>query len=196
MEEFSLTPTLPKKLYDMIEEDVTNLHIDLGLSIPIVPKDIAHALGYEIFYLSEYNSKEIQSTFRSEEGVSIDGLSFINPNTGTFQIWVNDVDIQNPNHDDFTIMHEVGHIRMGHKVRSPLAEIIANYYAAYALVPSPLPTIYGCETFIDIANVFNTSESCAYNCIDRINRWAWYGGAIKPYEQRLITYYKKVARRR
>lgn len=46
-------PSLPKKVYDKIEENVVDLYIELGLTIPINHIDSAKRLGYELHYLTE-----------------------------------------------------------------------------------------------------------------------------------------------
>ena len=100
-----------------------------------------------------------------------------------------------PEHDDFTIMHEIAHIRMGHKEDSPLAEIIANYYVAYSFVPSPLPCLYDCSTEKDIVDTFGVSKTCGEFCYNRWRKWQIFSGEIKPYEKQLIDYYTKKIRR-
>lgn len=186
---------LPKMIYDRIEEDVVKLHIELGLSIPVKPMDVAKRLGYIVKRISEFNGekKTLMSLFRNDkDGNRRDGLSYYDPDNGTFVILVNDIDSLYEERDGFTIMHEIGHIRMGHRGDSLLAEKIANYYAAYALVPSPLPNMYKCSGFADIIDVFEVSTDCALICAKRCMNWALYFGTSKPYEKELKTYYKGV----
>lgn len=194
MEKHDIRPALPKKLYDQIEEDVVKLHIELELSIPIKPSEVAKKLGYIVHKFSEIFSEEnnLLELRSGNDGSRRDGLSYYDPAVQTYVIWVNDIDSIYEEHDEFTIMHEIGHIRMGHMGDSQLAEMVANYYAAYALVPSPLPSMYKCSSFIDIANTFEVSIDCAYNCARRCVNWAHYSGAYKQYEKELKEYYKKV----
>ena len=112
----------------------------------------------------------------------------------TYIILVNDIDTFKEKHDEFTIMHEIGHIRMNHKTGSLLAEKIANYYAAYALIPSPLPGMYGCNDFTDLINVFDVSIDCAYNCWKRVWNWQIYFGITKEYEKDLKEYFEQKRR--
>ncbi len=106
-------------------------------------------------------------------------------------IWVNDIDSFNYERDDFTIMHEIGHIRMGHKEESDLANRIANYYAAYSLVPSPLFTLLDCKDERDIVKTFGVSEKCAGLCLERCRNWERVNGFSKVYEIKFKTYYEK-----
>ncbi|SCY23305.1 protein of unknown function [Lachnospiraceae bacterium XPB1003] len=185
---------LPRKLYDRIEEDVVKMHIELELSIPLKPSDIAKRLGFLVRRFSDIASvnNDMMSAYRNgDDGKRRDGISYYDPAQKTYIIWINDLDTFSEEHDEFTIMHEIGHIRMGHKVDSPLAEMIANYYAAYMLVPSPLVSLYKCECFEDICDRFKTSLDCAFNCWNRYLNWEAYFGIKKQYERDLIDYYEK-----
>ena len=182
---------LPKKLYNEIEEDVVNLYLELELMAPINPKEIAYKLGFILRNMSDIDEIEMQKLIRfDDKGKRRDGYSFYDPMISTFIIWVNDVDSYIYEHDDFTIMHEIGHIRMGHKEESDLANRIANYYAAYALVPSPLYTLLKCRNEGDIENTFGVSEECSVLCIDRCRKWKEFNGFSKPYEKRFRDYYE------
>jgi len=194
MERTEIKPSLPKKLYDKIEEDVAKLHIELELSIPITPNVVARLLGYVVRFYSELNPEEVDlNDIRvGNDGRIRDGLSYFDPVVGTYIIWVNNIDYSSLEHNGFTVMHEIGHIRMGHYGDSALAEMIANYYAAYALVPSPLPGLYQCHDFVDIIDTFGVSMGCAFNCSKRCIKWDMYSGISKPYEKDLMEYYKKV----
>ena len=145
MEKSDNKPALPKKLYDQIEEDVVKLHIELELSIPVKPSEVAKRLGFIVHKFSEIYSEEndLIELRTGNDGNRRDGLSYYDPDVQTYVIWVNDIDSIYEEHDGFTIMHEIGHIRMGHRGDSQLAEMVANYYATYALVPFPLPSMYG-----------------------------------------------------
>lgn len=184
---------LPKALYDRIENDVVNLYIELGLTVPIKPEEIAKRLGFIVRKMSEIKDKEKQLLLRfDKDGNQRDGYSFYDPLISTYIIWVNDVDSFNDERDDFTIMHEIGHIRRGHKEESDLANRIANYYAAYSLVPSPLFTLLNCKDEWDIVNTFGVSEKCAVLCFERCRNWKRVNGFIKPYEKKLKLYYENM----
>lgn len=188
---------IPSFLYQNIEEDVTKLHIELELSIPVKPKIVAEKLGYDVHYLSEKTNKlEQRFLRRDEEGKIRDGYSFFNPKTHKFEIWVNDIDSSYYEHDDFTIAHEIGHIRSGHRSESDLANKIANYYAAYLLVPSPLMYLFKCVKTEHIQKKFQVSIQCASLCEKRFYDWLEYGGPEKSYERRIKEYYKKIVQER
>lgn len=192
MERRDIKPILSANLYKRIEEDVVKLHIELQLSIPVKPAEVAERLGYIVRTFSELYSEEndLSELRMGKDGKRRDGLSFYDTKLKKYVIWVNDIDSRNKEHNGFTIMHEIGHIRMGHKGDSQLAEMVANYYAAYAMVPSPLPNLFKCLTFVDIANIFKVSLGCANNCFKRFINWISYSGPTKQYEKDLVTYYK------
>lgn len=196
MDDNLLKPSLPKALYNRIEEDVVKLHIELNLDLPVDPYRVAGRLGFIIRRFSEISNPEALSILKSAPDKTRDGLSYRDPTLDTFVIWVNDLDSTYEPRLNFTIMHEIGHIRMGHRNDSPLAEMIANYYAAYSLVPSPLPALLKCSSFMEIMDEFNLSMDCAFNCYRRCMNWAMYGGPIKPYEQKLKEYYQTQLKRR
>jgi hypothetical protein len=184
---------IPKSLYYQIENDVVNLYVELQLKVPIDPSDIAKRLGYIVRKMSEMKDKNAQEFLRFDsEGLRRDGYSLYDPSISTFVIWINDVDSLYYEHDDFTIMHEIGHIRLGHKEESDLANIIANCYAGYAFVPSPLYSMFGCKSKHDIIGKFGVSAQCADICYQRCVNWENYFGVSKPYERRLLRYYSAV----
>ncbi len=193
MENSDFRPCLPKKLYDQIEEDVVKLYLELELSVPIKPSRVAERLGYIVkkYSESEFDEQQLTELRTGKDGSRRDGLSHYDPNKKTYVIWVNDIDSINVEREEFTIMHEIGHIRRGHKTDSQLAEMEANYYAAYALVPSPLPRIHNWSSFLDIIDIFEVSQDCAFYSARRCMNWENYSGKIKKYEQELITYYRK-----
>lgn len=194
MENDLLRPILPKQLYDKIEEDVVNLYLDLKLTVPIRPYDIANQLHFIVKHFSEISNEEVLDILLSKnnEGKTRDGFSYWNPEFSTYVIWVNDLDSTYKPRLNFTVMHEIGHIRMGHRCDSLLAETIGNYYAAYALVPSPLPDLLDCSSFWDISDIFDVSMQCAFNCSTRLSNWTMCGGSTKSYERKLTRYYRKV----
>ncbi len=89
------------------------------------------------------------------------------------------------------ITHEIGHILLGHKQESDLARIQANYFAAYALAPSPIIHLYDIEDYVELAEIFNISKECAMLCASRYNNWLQYGNKeYLPYENRLIQLFE------
>ena len=173
---------LLSKNYESIERKVVSLYKETGISsLPIDPFAIAKRRGYVVKKLSSLNSSAKQLFSKKE----LDGINYFDPELQTFVIYYDDS--QKRERIRFTLMHEIGHIDLGHKEESELARQMANYYAAYALAPSPLIYTSGCEDFMDVADYFDISWTCADNCLQRTVNWYHYSGKIKPYESELLN---------
>lgn len=181
-QEYLTNLILPRKLYDAIEEKAVSLYFRHNIkSVPLDPFEIAKASGYVLRPYSNLNS-EAYALLKSKEQ---DGTSYFDPNQQTYVICYDDE--QCIERQRFTIMHEIGHIDMGHKHGSQLAEVIANHYAGYALAPSPLIQKDNCEDFGDISVVFNISDECAYWRFNSYQNWIKYR-IKKKYEKELLNY--------
>ena len=71
----------------------------------------------------------------------------------------------------FTIAHEIGHVMLGHREHSALAEQEANHFAAAALCPLPLLALYDIRRVPEIARIFKISEDCAEKRLRDLSRW-------------------------
>lgn len=71
----------------------------------------------------------------------------------------------------FTIAHELGHVMLGHREHSALAEHEANHFAAAALCPLPLLALYDIRRVPEIARIFKISEDCAEKRLRDLIRW-------------------------
>ena len=171
---------LPTTLYNKIEENVVNLLTQLNItSYPIDPTAIAIALGYELIPYPHI-SDEDKLRFSIDE---FDAISFFDSNRKVYKIYYKPDGLKE--RFRFTIAHEIGHIRMGHKCESELARRIADYYAAYLLAPTPWISAAGCEDFADVAAEFSLSRKCAMRCFDRYLRWCELS-FTKKYERKLL----------
>ena len=182
---------LPKKAYTMIEIAVTNLFLELGIGkYPINPFEIIRKKGYVLHSYSELPNKA-RSLLAS---YNLDATSFYDPNLKTFVICYDDT--QSIERIRFTLMHEVGHITLGHREESDLAKKMADYFAAYSLAPSPIIMRYHCEDYLEVAETFVISTECAYFTFERYNNWYEYSGRIKDYEKSLIKLFDSVSNRK
>lgn len=176
--------TLPKRLYTEIECKVCDLFLECGItSIPIEP--------VKIIQKKEWILKGIENlsyVFDTHDTVgNTDGFSFFDTSLGTYVIAY---DPQKPiRRIRFTLMHEIGHIDMGHKQESDLARKIADTYAAYALAPSPLIHALNCEDYTEVSNLFNISPDSAFICFQRYINWCNYSGNLKPHEIKMLNHF-------
>lgn len=182
------TIKVPSKIYRDIERKVVSLYKELYIcAIPIDPWDIARRKGYKVVPYSRAGREKVACLKKCE----IDGgASYWNEKEKRYYIIYNDTNHASKSFQKFTIMHEIGHIVLGHKEDSELAERLANYFAAYALAPSPLIYKYGCEDKEDLMTIFQVSDQCANICFGRYLNWQNYGGELKNYEIELLNLVK------
>ncbi len=173
--------SLPAKLYNEIEENVVDLFVQLNIrSYPVDPMEIALLLGYELKPFNKMNTE----ARRILQTKNIDGLSYFDPNRNKVVIYHKSFGMRERLR--FTIGHEIGHIRMGHRGESELANRVANYYSAYLLAPTPWIWQAGCDDYVDVAEKFLVSKMCALRCFERYENWSniLY---LKDYEETLIS---------
>lgn len=173
--------TIPKSLYRRIEENVADLFCQLNIHrYPVDPLSIAAKLGYELKPFTTLEKRAKRMLFFKD----VDGISFFDPNQEKTIICYRTALISERLR--FTIGHEIGHIRMGHKEESDLARRVADYYSAYLLAPSPWIGQAGCKGSMDVAKAFVVSEPCAARCFARYENWCNIPFR-KDYEKTLIN---------
>lgn len=178
---------LPPKLYDKIEGKVVSLYRELHITeVPIDPFKIAWQKGYIVKPYSCFDPSE-RFLFSEKK---LDGLNYFDPVLRTFVICFNDVMCYE--RIRFTLMHEIGHISMGHREESELARRMADYYAAYALAPSPIIELKNCADYLDVAKIFEISSPCAELCFQRFVRWRHVSQNLKPYERDLLRLFQNL----
>ena len=175
------TVKLPSSLYDEIEQKVVSLYKEFGISsVPIDPFEIASRRGYIVKPFSSFD-RAARLIFLK---MDLDGTNYFDPDLQTFVICYDDR--KGYERIRFTLMHEIGHIDMGHREESELARKVADYYAAYALAPSPIIDLMECEDYMDVSKAFNVSQICADICFQRFTNWERIPVELKPYEKALI----------
>ena len=91
----------------------------------------------------------------------------------------------------FTILHEIGHIALGHKQSSELAEAEANFFAKYAIAPPVLVNYIRPTDYVDVAEAFDISQECAYYSMGYYTKWLRFSCGDYDYEatiEGLFTY--------
>lgn len=87
----------------------------------------------------------------------------------------------------FTILHEIGHIVLGHREQSELAEAEADFFAKYAIAPPALVHLTHPSDYFDIAATFGISLECASYAMSYYNKWLQFGpSSYLEYEYRTI----------
>ena len=174
---------IPAWLYAEIESKVVDLYIEQNIcKIPIDPFEVIEKRGYLLVPFSKLNLDFLEKSIDKQN----DAFSFYEKDIGTYIIAFDD---SKPYERlRFTLMHEVGHIDLGHKGESDLAKRMADYYAGYALAPSPLIYRFAGENIALIRRVFCLSNNCAEVCYTRYSNWLEYGDAeFRDYEEDLLS---------
>lgn len=174
---------IPSWMYDKIERKVVDLYIEQSITeIPINPFEIIKNRGYVLVPFSK-----LQNTLLSgKDSDKHDALSFFSPELQRYVIAYND---EKPlPRLRFTLMHEIAHIDLEHRCESDLARRMADYYAGYALAPSPLIGLFTSGSKTEIQSKFSVSKECAEVSQNRYYKWSVYGGSnYKDYEITLLN---------
>ena len=78
---------------------------------------------------------------------------------------------QNPQRIRFSLMHELGHIILGHRGESNQNEQEANYFASNILAPKMAIHYSSCKNHTEIAKLFNISLQAADIAFTEYRRW-------------------------
>ena len=160
---------IPAWKYTEVEVLVAKLYKELQIkSLPIDPFEIIKKRGYELIPFSKMGEKFSLEFFNGDN----DAFSFYDPQNNRFIIVYDDdkplLRLR------FTLMHEVGHIELGHKCESELARKLADYFAGYSLAPTPLMNHFQCNSIESVMSKFQVSRPCAEVRIDRYFKWLLY----------------------
>ena len=131
--------------------------------IPIPVLDIVNGLGCSIIPYRSFGPRFNDVLLKaSQDAVT---LQFI----GATRSAILYNDRQPATRINFSILHEVGHIELGHKEQSKLAEYEANHFAAVALCPLDLLEHYHISEPKKVAELFDISDECARHRLDALN---------------------------
>ena len=157
---------IPPSLYGRIESEVIKLYVRNKInSVPIDPFEIAINEGCELAPWSKLR-KDLKAALKRDE---YDGISFHYTPDHHFVIIYDDS--QCIQRQKFTIMHELGHMALGHNEESKLSKECANYFAAYALAPTPLIWHFKCKSERDVQSVFDVTEKPAELRFSAYQKW-------------------------
>lgn len=180
---------IPKRRYSAIEKKVVELYDACGVNtIPLNPISILETKGYILRRYSDLDCDVLNDLLAAKS--DLEAFNFLNPYIQKYVIYYNSN--QNIKRIRFTLMHEIGHIVLGHKEESPLAKKEADFFAAYALAPYPLINFKECEDCIDVEKIFDVSAQCAQIAFASYQNWYKFGGNdYKTHELKLINMIKK-----
>lgn len=155
---------LPKWRYAEIEDAILALFREVDARfIPLDPLAIAQAIGCGPI------------PYRTFGPIALREFKKASPDALTLWIWDKPTilfdDRKPANRCQFSMMHEIAHVRLGHREHSKLAEIEANYFAAAALCPLVLLSRSGLVDVSEVARHFGVSEDCARLRLEALAKW-------------------------
>lgn len=149
--------------YEEIKEMVANtLRLGKISKLPICPYTLADSLGINRVAYSSLSEKKRQACFEfSDEGFILDNTIYYN-------------DFMYEKRTRFTLMHEIGHIMLDHRIENDVAEREANFFAKYILAPPVL--IYAHDRTFDmdeykIRKIFDVSDEISGYIYDYYQKW-------------------------
>lgn len=155
--------TLTYNRYEEIKSIVVDtLKMGNIANVPICCFQLVQALEIDCIPYSSLSPKQQSVCLEfSDEGFTLDDTIYYN-------------DTQIDTRIRFTIMHEIGHIVLGHTEEDELSESEANFFAKYILVPPVL--VYAIDTAgnvseDEIRHIFNVSHPVAEYAVDYYNKW-------------------------
>ena len=167
---------IPGWRYIEMEEAILEMYRELDLrTIPIDSFHVAVGIGCPPIPYRLFGPKVLPILKKA----SLDGLTL--HLFGAPHPFILFNDRQPPSRIVFSLMHEVGHVRLGHKEHSKLAEMEANYFAAVSVCPVPLLDRLGIEKPDAVSRVFGISEECARFRLKKLAEWR----ALAPNERNL-----------
>ncbi len=149
--------SIPGWRYDEIDIQILKMYEEAKIGIiPISPFDIVHSLGFSMIPYRALGPEHMGDLMSGSKDAML-----LRSRDGKCVIFYND---RLPRtRINFSLMHEIAHIRLNHQEHCPLAEKEANYFAAQALCPVELLEHFKIDSTNTIAQVFNISGECANN---------------------------------
>lgn len=129
-------------------------------SFPLDCDEIVRELGCKLFKYSELSQAKLNSCLMvSDESMKLHNRIYYNDRMNIGKI-------------RFSIMHELGHIILGHgDYKNDIYEIESNYFASHILAPRMAIHYSGCKNHVHVANQFNLSIEAAQYAFDDYRRW-------------------------
>lgn len=178
---------IKKEVLFMFEECEINTY-------PIDCFTIADRLYYQ---LRPYSSLPMVKRLRAL-AFDTDGYSRVevNPQTGMNEYVIYYNDHTNQGRMRWTILHEIGHVYLGHHDNpddslSAFEEAEANFFAKYSIAPPPLINVAKCTSPDDVATTFDVSGEASFNIFDYYKKWMEFGPIdYEPFEIEMLQLFQ------
>lgn len=176
--------------YEFIKGEVIHIFEKYNVRcMPVSGFEIASKMEITLVSYSGLSKRKLKKALEvSEDGFFIE-------KDGKAYIFFNDID-KCYERQNWTILHEIGHIVLDHTGHSYHEEDEANFFAKYAIAPPVLVHRIGAECPQDIYEAFDISFEAATYAYEYYCSWkAHYErrNRLAVYEEKLISLYKKYA---
>ncbi len=179
---------LSNNRYEEIKQEVADFFESSGArSVPVNGFEMATKAGIKIISYSSFSEKIVRLLMKKSE----DGF-FLLDEDDVFRIYYND--IKEYSRVNFTIMHELGHIVLGHTQESELAEAEANFFAKFALAPPVLVHKFEPKSIAQLSDIFEISYEAASYAYNYYKKWLRYGDEdYTKYEMKILGLFENVS---
>lgn len=176
--------------YEYIKGEVIHIFEKYHIRcIPVSGFEIASKMGITLVPYSYLSGKKREKAFAASK----DG--FFIEYGGKEYVFYNDIGISYER-QNWTILHELGHIVLDHTGHSVHEEDEAEFFAKYAIAPPVLVHKIGAECPQDIFDLFKISYEAAVYAYDYYLKWKRryeHSKVLTEYERRLLCLYEKCA---
>ena len=159
--------------YEEIKKEALSLFVDADYDmLPIDGAEIDKSMNYRLIAYSELSARDYAASVDVSQdayctiGTRDDGLN-------EYDIYYNDAALQE--RINFSLLHEIGHIYLGHldedKKEPAIADAEANFFAKYAIAPPPLINELRCQNAEALRSYFPLSQECASYAYEYYLKW-------------------------
>lgn len=134
--------------------------------MPVSGFEIASKMEIILIAYSSLSEKKLKAALEASD----DGFFMSSGKDGREFIFYNDID-RCYERQNWTILHEIGHIVLDHTGHSPHEEDEANFFAKYSIAPPVLIHKIGATSPVDVYNMFDISMEAAYYASDYYLIW-------------------------
>lgn len=174
--------------YEFIKGEVTHIFATYKVKcIPVSGFEIASKMGITLISYSSLSKRKLKAAMK----VSEDG--FFLEIKGREYIYYSDIN-RSYERQNWTILHEIGHIVLDHTGYSGREETEADFFAKYAIAPPVLIYRIKADSVQDIYEAFDISLEAAEYAFDYYRKWRrWHLVARKytDYETALLHLYEE-----
>lgn len=174
--------------YEFIKGEVTHIFVMYKVKcIPVSGFEIASKMGITIISYSSLSKRKLKAAMKASE----DGF-FLEIESHEY-IFYNDID-RPYERQNWTILHEIGHIVLDHTGHGDREEAEADFFAKYAIAPPVLIHRIKADSVQDIYEAFDISLEAAEYAFDYYIKWHRRHlavGKYTAYETALLHLYEE-----